>query len=326
MRSAAVLLTVLCLLTPSGCGRRAQDRKLLKFAHGLQLDHPYHLMAVKFREELERRAPQFEVQIFPAGQLGNERTLIENVQLGMVDVTTITSALTANFVPEFKVFSLPFLFRGPQHLFHVMDSDLGEELALKMETKGLVRLGYAYGGARDLYGSVPMRDLKELQGRKIRTMQNPILIATWNKLGAIATPIAFSDLYMSLKQGVVEGGEGTGLTYRSMKFFDCSPHYTRIQYVYSWHNFMMSQRTWLRLNPEEQTAVREAAAAAIAFEREEFIRQEKALFDELRTKYNVKVYVATDGPEWAKRTEAIYAKYADKVGGMDLINRIRNIR
>ena len=326
MRPAAWLAIVLCTVTTTvGCGRRAESGKTLKFGHVLQLDHPYHKMALKFAEEVAQRCPGVKVKVFPAGQLGNERTLVEALQLGTVDVSTITSALTANFVPEFKVFSLPFLFRDPQHLFRVMDSSLGDELAERMEAKGLIRLGYGYGGARDLYGRDPVQSLKDLQGKKVRTMQNPILIATWNQLGAIATPMPWNDLYMSLKQGVVDCAEGTGISYRAMKFYDSSPHFSRIRYVFSWHNVMMSKRTWAKLSEAERGAVLAAAKVAVAFERKEFLAQEQALFDEL-TKRGVKIHTPPDVAEWAKRAEPVYQKHAQEVGGMELINRIREMK
>ena len=143
----------------------------LKFGHVLQTDHPYHKMALKFKNELERRNKNIVVNIFPAKQLGNERDLVEGLQLGSVDISTITSALTAGFVPGFKVFSLPFLFTDANHLFRVMDSDIGEKLVKDMDKVGLIKLGYVYGGSRDLYSRIPIRNLQELKGKKIRTME-----------------------------------------------------------------------------------------------------------------------------------------------------------
>ena len=175
MRKVVVALLALVMLVGTGSvlfangvqesDSGSQEQIVIKFAHVLQTDHPYHQMALKFKEELERADSRVEVQIFPAGQLGNERELIEALQLGTVDVSTITSSVTANFVPAFKVFSLPFIFRDADHLFAVMDSPIGDRMADELEKVNLIKLGYAYGGSRDLYGSVPMTNLEELQGR-----------------------------------------------------------------------------------------------------------------------------------------------------------------
>ncbi len=299
---------------------------VLKFGHVLQADHPYHKMALRFKEEVERLNPDVEVRIFPARQLGNERDLVEALQLGTVDISTITSAVTANFVPGFKVFSLPFLFRDADHLFKVMDSDIGKTLSRDMEKAGLIKLGFVYGGCRDLYGRQPIRNLGELQGRKVRTMENAILLDTWNTLGAIATPIPWGDVYLSLKQGVVDAGEGTGMSYRSMKFFDSSPYYTRVSYVFSWHNFMISKNRWDKLPVQVQADLKQAAKIAEAYERKLFVDEEKKLFDDLQKTHGVKVYQPKDLPQWGERIQSVYEKNAKAMGGMDYINRIRTIR
>lgn len=155
----------------------AAPRVVLKFAHVMATDHAYHLMAEKFKEELEALSNgQVEVQIFPAGQLGNERDLVEGLQIGTIDVSTVTSALTAGFVPGFQVFSLPFLFRDFDHLFMIMDGPMGEQLEQEMLQAGLVKLGFVSGGSRSLYSRAPIRSLSDLRGKKIRTMEDPIYI------------------------------------------------------------------------------------------------------------------------------------------------------
>ncbi|MBW1673173.1 MAG: TRAP transporter substrate-binding protein [Deltaproteobacteria bacterium] len=297
----------------------------LKFAHVLQMDHPYHKMALKFKSELERRNKNVVVNIFPAKQLGNERDLVEGLQLGSVDISTITSALTAGFVPGFKAFSLPFLFMDANHLFRVMDSDIGEKLVSDMDKAGLIKLGYVYGGSRDLYSRIPIRNLQELKGKKIRTMENRILIDAWNALGAIATPIPWGDVYLSLKQGVVDGGEGTGASYRSMKFFESSSHYTRISYVFSWHNFMMSKKTWNKLSNDVRIDVMAAAGIAQEYERRLFVDTEKSLFKDLEQNYGVHIYHPADLNKWRTGISNVYKKNAKKVGGMDYIKKIQGL-
>ena len=303
----------------------AAKKITLKFGHVLKMDHPYHKMALKFKSELERRNKNVVVNIFPAKQLGNERDLVEGLQLGSVDISTITSALTAGFVSGFKAFSLPFLFTDANHLFRVMDSDIGEKLVAGMDKAGLIKLGYVYGGSRDLYSRIPIRNLQELKGKKIRTMENRILIDSWNALGAIATPIPWGDVYLSLRQGVVDGGEGTGASYRSMRFFESSPHYTRVNYVFSWHNFMMSKKTWNKLPNDVRLAVMASAGIAQEYERRLFVDEEKSLFKDLQDKYGVHIYHPADLNKWRTGISSVYEKNAKKVGGMDYIKKIQGL-
>jgi tripartite ATP-independent transporter DctP family solute receptor len=320
-----MLFAITAFLWGATAGSAAAEKIVLKFGHVLQMDHPYHKMAIKFKSELERRNENVAVNIFPAKQLGNERDLVEGLQLGSVDISTITSALTAGFVPGFKAFSLPFLFTDANHLFRVMDSAVGEKLVGDMEKAGLIKLGYVYGGSRDLYSRVPIRNLEELKGKKIRTMENRILIDAWNALGAIATPIPWGDVYLSLKQGVVDGGEGTGASYRSMKFFESSPHYTRVSYVFSWHNFMMSKKTWDKLPNDVRLDIMASAGIAQEYERRLFVDEEKSLFNDLKQSYGVNIYHPADLNKWRTGISSVYEKNAEKVGGMDYIKRIQGL-
>ena len=199
-----------------------------------------------------------------------------------------------------------------------------QRLAKDMKKAGLIKLGYVYGGSRDLYSRIPIRNLKELKGKKIRTMENKILIDTWNALGAMATPIPWGDVYLSLKQGVVDGGEGTGASYRSMKFFESSPHYTRINYVFSWHNFMMSKKRWDKLPSDVRKDVMATAKIAQKYERKLFVDTEKSLFDDLQKNYGVKLY-HPDLDKWTQRITSVYEKNAKAMGGMDYINKIKGL-
>jgi tripartite ATP-independent transporter DctP family solute receptor len=320
-----MFVAILCLIFGGFSGLQAAEKITFKFGHVLQTDHPYHMMALKFKEELEKRNKNCVVNIFPAKQLGNERDLVEGLQLGSVDISTITSALTAGFVPGFKVFSLPFLFKDANHLFRVMDSDIGAKLTKDMETAGLIKLGFVYGGSRDLYSRQPIRNLQELKGKKIRTMENKILVNTWNTLGAIATPIPWGDVYLSLRQGVVDGAEGSGASYRSMKFFESSPNYTRISYVFSWHNFMISKNKWNKLPADVKKDIMAAAKIAQDYERELFVNEEKSLFKNLEQKHGVKLFYPKDLDQWRSKIKNVYDENASKVGGMDYIKKIQGL-
>ena len=322
---AAVLAAVVAAGQAVPVPAQAQTPRKLTFAHVLEQDHPYHHMALRFAEELKALDPSLDVQIYPAGQLGDERTLLEGLQTGSVDIATVTSALTANFVPQFRAFSLPFLFRDVDHLFAVMDSEIGDELASEMEKKGFVKLGYGYGGARDLYTHAPVKSLADLKGMKVRTMENPAIVATWNELGAVSTPISWNDVYVSLQQKLVDGGEGTGVSYKSMNFGAVAPHYTRINYIFSWHNLMMAKSTFDSLTPAQQKAVLTAGERAVQFERKLFLEREEALFKELE-KAGVSVHTLTDSPVWAERAASVIKARADQVGGHAWVKRIQDVR
>lgn len=318
----AVVLVLVVLVASMTAGAVASRKTILRFGHVLQTDHAYHLMALHFKEELEKLTDAVEVQIFPAGQLGNERDLVEGLQIGTVDISTITSALTGGFVPGFKVFSLPFLFRDFDHMFAVMDGPIGDRLEKEMEKAGLIKLGFVSGGSRSFYSRMPIRSLAELRGKKIRTMEDPIYVDTWNALGALATPIPWGDVFLSLQQGIVDGAEGALISYHSMRFYEPAPYVTVINYIFSWHNFMMSKRTWDRLTPDVRAAIKKAAHSAQEWERAYVSKFEEDLIDLLQREHNVTLFYPEDIEEWRKAVVPVYEKRAADVGGMALIQQI----
>ena len=325
MRKFIVGLLLVLILTPVVFSRGVPEEETytLSFGHVLEEDHAYHLMALRFKEELESMSDgRVTVEIYPARQLGDERDLVEGLQLGTVDVSTITSALTAGFVPEFGVFSLPFLFRDFDHLFAVMDSPFGDDLEEALAREGLIKLGFVSGGSRSMYASKPVETLDDLQGMSIRTMEDPIYIDTWNALGALATPIPWSDVYLSLDQGIVDGAEGALISYKSMGFYDPSPHVTVINYIFSWHNFMMSAQTWNELPADIQEMVKDAAEIAGQWEREYVKNLELELIDTLEREHGVIVHYPEDIDRWRNSVRDIYEKRAADLGGMELIETI----
>lgn len=302
----------------------AAAEHVLVFAHVQPTDHPYHLMAEKFKEELETLSSgRVEVEIHPGGSLGNERDLVEGLKLGTVDVSTITSALTATFVPEFGVFSLPFLFESFEQMYKVMDSPIGDEFAAHLEREGLVKLGFNSGGARSMYASKAVNNLEDLQKMKIRTMEDKIYVETWNNLGALATPLPWGDVYTALDTGMVDGAEGAMISYKSMGFYDPAPYVTVINYIFSWHNFMMSKSALEKLPADLQEMVLTAGKRAQDYQRKLVVEQEKNLLDVLVKEHNCTIVYPEDLEMWRKKTMPVYEKRAAEVGGMELIEKIQ---
>ncbi|TDY53048.1 tripartite ATP-independent transporter DctP family solute receptor [Aminivibrio pyruvatiphilus] len=302
----------------------ASAEHVLVFGHVQPTDHPYHLMAEKFKEELESLSGgRVAVEIHPGGSLGNERDLVEGLKLGTVDVSTITSALTATFVPEFGVFSLPFLFESFEQMYKVMDSPIGEEFAANLEREGLIKLGFNSGGARSMYASKPVNTLDDLQKMKIRTMEDHIYVETWNNLGALATPLPWGDVYTALDTGMVDGAEGAMISYKSMGFYDPAPYVTVINYIFSWHNFMMSKAALDKLPADLQEMVLTAGKRAQDFQRALVVEEEKSLLEVLEKEHGCKIIYPKDLETWRKKAMPVYEKRAAEVGGMELIEKIQ---
>jgi len=321
-----VIAAMICALLVCGTGVpvSAAAEHVLVFGHVQPTDHPYHLMAEKFKEELEAMSGgRVEVEIHPGGSLGNERDLVEGLKLGTVDVSTITSALTATFVREFGVFSLPFLFESFEQMYKVMDSPVGDEFAAHLEREGLVKLGFNSGGARSMYASKPVNSLEDLQKMKIRTMEDPVYVETWNNLGALATPLPWGDVYTALDTGMVDGAEGAMISYKSMGFYDPAPYITVINYIFSWHNFMMSKAALEKLPEDLQVMVLAAGKKAQDYQRALVVEQEKSLLGVLEKEHGCTVIYPKDLAVWREKAMPVYEKRAAELGGMELVERIQ---
>ncbi len=294
------LFFLLCLVILSGCG--SQDNvKVLKLAHVLDASHPVSKGMEHLAEKLEIiSGGQLTMNIYPGGQLGSsEREYVESLQIGSLDMTKVSTAVLENFVPEFAVFSLPYLFETDEHRWEVLFGPIGEKMLLKGEPLWLRGLCFYETGSRNFYlRDKAVRTPEDLKGLKIRVMKSYWSIQTINALGGSATPIAFGELYTALQQGVVDGAENNVPTlYQSRQYEACK------YYVLDGHSapsdvLLISTHTWQQLNKQQQEWLMQAVQASVDFQRGlwdeatqialkamqdygiEVIRPDKALFRE----------------------------------------------
>jgi tripartite ATP-independent transporter DctP family solute receptor len=264
---------------------------------------------------------RIEVQVYPSSQLGNERELAEGMQIGTVDMAAVTTAVTSRFVKELEIFNLPFLFRDFQHLYKVLDSKFGEEMNVATQKKGLRILGWWVGGSRSIYARRPISDLASMKGLKIRTMETPLIIATWKALGLIPTPIPFSEVYTALQQGVVDAGEGNVISYESMKFDEVAPYVSHIKYLITVELVLISENFFKSLSPDLQSALVQAGKESVQAERKVNEEAENKIVEILNNKK--RTVVSPDLEPFVKAVQPIYEQYGKTIG-MDKIKWIQD--
>ena len=166
----------------------------IKVAHAVNEQDAFHLCALKFKEVVEAETGgEITVTIFPNAKLGDERALLENMKMGAVDAGIITSGPIINFLPEFGIFDLPFLFRSPEHAYAVLDGPIGQGMLQSMASQGWMGLAYGERGFRNLTNSKrSVRTPEDMKGLKIRLMQNPVYVESFKLLGANAVPMAWT--------------------------------------------------------------------------------------------------------------------------------------
>jgi tripartite ATP-independent transporter DctP family solute receptor len=295
--------------------------KVIKLGHVLDTKHPYHIGSEYFAKRvMDLTAGKVEVQVYPSSQLGNERELVEAMQVGTIEMGASTSAVAARFVKEIEIFNLPFLFKDFSHLYRVLDSPFGEELNQASQKKGLRVLAWWAGGSRSIYARKPISDLASMKGMKIRTIESPVVVATWKALGLIPTPIPFGEVYTALQQGVVDAGEGNVISYESMKFDEVAPYLSHIKYLITVQLLLVGENFFKSLPSGVQAALIQAGKECVSVERKANEEAEERIIEVLKKKKKAVVIPNLD--PFIAGVQPVYEQYGKAIG-MDKIKWIQ---
>ncbi len=271
-----------CLMFVGLLAGPAHAQKVLKVGIGLSDDHPQGVSVKKFGEILaQKTGGKLTVKLFASGALGNDVTMISALRGGTQEMVVPDSSTLVNLIKDFGVLNLPLQITSEQEADALLDGPFGQKLLAQLPDKGLVGLGFWENGFRHVTnGRRPINKADDLAGLKIRVIQNPLFIDTFNALGANALPMPFTELYTALEQKTVDGQENPTATILASKFHEVQKHVVLSRHIYSVWVLLMSKRTWDGLSPEEQKAVQEAGREATLFERKT-IREfgDKALGD-----------------------------------------------
>ena len=275
--SLLMFILILFLLGFMPAPAASQSKIVLKAGHASSLVYPYQIGLKSMKEEvLKKTNEQVEIQIFPMSQLGNERDLTEGVQLGTVDMMAVSNAMITNFVPIAVVFDLPYLYQDQDHALRVHYSSVGQRVTQAIEKKVGKILAYYGGGTRSVFNDIrPIKKPEDLKGLKIRVIQNKIYIATLNAMGALSTPLPFSEVYGALQQGVIDGAENDPPSFLSMKHYEHAGYFSLTTHFVQSAYLIINWDRWNSFTPEHQKIIAEAAKISEKVER-----------DDERSKYN----------------------------------------
>lgn len=296
----------------------------IRVSHPTPATSHYGAGTQAFCAELEKRTSnRYKCQI-QAGA-NDERANIEAVQLGTLDVTNTSTGPVSNFVPEVGIVDIPFLFRDYAHARGVLDGPIGQEILAKFPAKGIIALAWTENGFRHMTNSrraiVKPDDVK---GLKVRTMQNPVHIQAFQSIGVQPTPMAFSELFTALQQGVVDGQENPIPVILSSKFSQVQKHLSLTGHVYSPAMLLMSPALWNKLNDADKAAFREAARAGAAAQRKKVNDDENSGIAQLRAE-GVEVVTNVDGQAFRTAMTPVWAEFAKRFGA-DNIRRIQEFK
>ena len=259
MRFKFFLLIIMCVSVIS-C-EKSRDTKVLYLAHTLPQTHPVHKGILEFQRLLESKSNgKLKVKIFPDGQLGSERESLELLQIGSVAATKVSASILSNFVPEYNVLGIPYLFKDREHQFSVLEGPIGKSILEKGSKFWLRGLCYYDAGSRSFYTSTKaIRTPEDLKGLKIRVQNNQMAINMVNSMGGAATPLAYGELYAAIQQGVVDGAENNPPSFVSSNHYEISKYYTLDEHSSVPDVLLIGTKYWNKLSKEERVWVQEAA-------------------------------------------------------------------
>jgi len=257
--------------------------------------HPYNDMAEFMAEEVAKRSDgAIAIKIFDAGQLGNDDAVIGEMGLGTIDLMISSNNNAAKKIPEFQIFSVPYLFSGFDDLMAKVGpgsksveyyQGVYADRSLNMH---LLALGGS--GTRNLSNSKgPVNELADISGFKMRTPPSPMISKTWEQLGTLPVSVAWGELYAAIQTGVADALESSIPGYSGAKLYEVAPYLALTAHSIQVNHISISDRAWGKLSEEQQTMIMEVAQEASALGIEKAKEYEGALVDELQAKHNVTV-------------------------------------
>lgn len=298
----------------------------LQVGHIAPDDHSYTKGLEAFAERIEEETDgRVTFEMFGNGQLGGEREILEQVQLGSLDMTVATGGVVGSFVPEMSVLEMPFLFDDVDHAYRVLDGEIGEEITEKIDEAGFKTLGIWENGMRHVINNkLAIHSPDDMEGLKIRTVENDLYLETYKALGADPTPIAFPEVYTSLQQGVIDGQDNSYGVMVTTKMYEVQNHLVENQLYYSAAPFVMNADKFNSLPEDIQEIFIEAGKELTDVQRQINLDME-AEQKEFLQEEGVEIVEPTAEEMEAFRTavEPVYEKMSGQFGGM--VERIQEL-
>ncbi|MEP2922239.1 TRAP transporter substrate-binding protein [Sulfitobacter sp.] len=289
-------------------------------------DYPVSIAMEAFAAEVaERTGGELTAKTFHNGVLGSQPDAIEQLRLGVLDFGEFSLGPFGTSVPEANVVSLPFIFKSIPDMYKLMDGDVGEAISVGMRERGVEPLGWYDAGARSFYNSVrPINTPADVEGLKIRVMNNDLFVQMVASMDGNATPMAFAEVYQSIQTGVVDGAENNPPSYESTNHFEVAKYYSLTEHLIIPECLCMSKKTFDSLSEEEQKIVKEAGHASAVLQRELWQKREAASMETVKAGGTTVNTVADKAPFQAAMTPVYENFLAANPDLTELVDMIRN--
>lgn len=304
-------------LVLSGCGGKkeasqgdAQKPKYsFRLAEAHPSDYPTTLGDKRFAELVnEKSKGRIQIKVFSDAQLGDEKSVIQQIQMGSIEFTRISTGTLAEFNKQFGVFSLPFIFDNDEHVWKFLNSDSGKQMLTNLEKSKMMGLAYYSSGSRSFYTKNPVKSPEDLKGMKIRVIQNAINVDLMRAFGASATPMAYGEVFSALQTGVIDGAENNPPSYLTANHHQAVKNYILDSHQRVPEVLMVSKATWDKLSEEDRTIIKQAALESVQFQKDAWNKFETDALNKLKQS-GVIVTEVKDNKPWKDAAKAVIEKY-----------------
>jgi len=275
------LVLVLGLLVPSGA--MAAVKWTMKFGHDMPEDSAQHVAALKYAELVkERTKGQVEVKVFPAQQLGTDPEMVQQAQMGTLEIVLPPTAKISGFAAQLQLADLPFLFPSKETCYQVLDGPVGDKLLALLDAKGLKGVSFWESGFKQITANKAIRKPEDFAGMKVRVMESPLLIAQYKQVKANPVPIDFAETYNALQQGVVDAQENPLVSIVNMKFYEVQKFTMLSNHGFLGYAFLFSKKVYDGLPADIQKIMRDTARELASFERQDTARREAGYIERIK--------------------------------------------
>ncbi|MGL5625140.1 TRAP transporter substrate-binding protein [Cetobacterium sp.] len=313
----------------TGC---SDDKKQENLSNGnvvLKLGHVngdktnYHYGMLKYAEEVERLTDgKVKVEVYANAQLGNERDMVEGLQLGTIDIAAVASPVLASFVPEMSVLDAPFMFKSYEHADNVIDGKVGEVLSEKLKKQEFNTVAWMYSGFRNVFSIKPLTDIDSFKGLKIRTMENKMHIKTFEALGALATPMPYGEVFTGLQQGTIDAAENATDNVLTQKFYEVTKNVGETGHFFTYIALGVSDKALAKIPADLVPKLYEAGTTSALYQRNLLIESNANAKTELQ-KLGV-TFTEPNKEELVLKVKPIYQEFKDVIPE-DLVAEIKKL-
>ncbi|MGQ0676698.1 MAG: TRAP transporter substrate-binding protein [Rhodospirillales bacterium] len=313
-----------------GAPAHAQGKMVLKATDVHPLGYPTVEAVVRMGKKLEAATNgRLSIQMYPSMQLGGEKEMIEQAQVGAIQLARFSVGPMGSIVEDLNVFNMPFVFRDVPHMNKVIDGAIGDEMLAKLSnspTSKLIGLCWMDAGARSFYNSKkPIKTIDDLKGLKIRMMGNPIFVETANAVGANGIAMGFDQLINALQTGVVDGAENNPPSYESGKHYQFAKYYSLSEHLIIPEILVFSKVSFDKLPKDDQALIRKLGKEAQQEERKLWNEREQASMAELKKQgIEIITFSPAEKAKFQAAVKPVWDKYGAKYAA--LVKRIQDVK